>query len=384
MRVNRSVLALLIAGATLAGSRPAIAQEYAPASTARVGADTVISADGLFEHDETSGGLTIDMLGGWKVASRLDVLARPVVSKRSDDTWEANLYQLAMRYSRPGAVRMQVEGGFLPSPIGILPLEARADQNPVIIPATSYEASLPTFEAGTPTVQLTSANYPLALQVTTSATHWDLRAAVLGSSPSRVRPLTGEDRPPSSPQIAFGGGVTPHIGLRLGGSFSHGRYAKASEVADPPTGDRMATLIGLDADYSVGFTRVYADFVHGSYDRVTDGVATTALTLTAVRTLTPHWYLAARGSRQTTSDMLKQKEYGHHYYSYSGYYGSGGGEKEWEDIGAANALTVQAVAGYRFSADLTFRAGYAGYRQFGSDELEHGFACSVVWAHRWW
>ena len=78
MRVNRSVLAL-IAGATLAGSRPAIAQEYAPASTARVGADTVISADGLFEHDETSGGLTIDMLGGWKVASRLDVLARPVV-----------------------------------------------------------------------------------------------------------------------------------------------------------------------------------------------------------------------------------------------------------------------------------------------------------------
>jgi hypothetical protein len=384
MHVHRVLVALLIASAAGASSRTARAQEYAPASTAQVGADTVFSADGLFERDETSGGLTIDMLGGWRVARRLDVLARPVVTKRSDDTWEANLYQLAMRYTRPGDVRLRIEGGFLPSPMGILPLEARADQNPVILSATSYAATLPTFEAGTPSVQLTSANYPLALQVTTSATHWDLRAAVLGSSPSRVRPLTGDDRPPSSAQIAFGGGVTPHIGLRLGASFSHGRYAKASEVAYPSTGDRMATLVGVDADYSVGFTRVYADFVHGRYDRARDSVDATSLAITAVRTLSPRWYLAARGSRQATSDMLQQKEYGHHYYSYSGSYGSGGRHEEWEDLGAANALTVQAIAGYRLSPEVTFRAGYAGYRAFGSDELEHGLACSVVWAHRWW
>jgi len=382
MRLHRTLL-VLAGWATIAASHPAAAQEYAPASTAKVGADTVISADGLVEHGETSGGVTIDMLGGWRVAPRLEVLARPVVSKRSDNTWDADLYQLAMRYTRPGNVRLRVEGGFLPSPIGILPLEARADQNPVIIPATSYEAALPPFEAGTPTVQLTSANYPLALQATTSGTHWDARAALLGSSPARVRPLTGDDRPPSSPQLAFGGGVTPHIGLRLGASFSHGRYARASEVEQPSTGDRMATLVGFDADYSVGFTRVYADFVHGWYDRASDSVNATSLTLTAVRTLSPRWYLAARGSRQTTSDMFEQKEYGHHYYSYSGWYGGGGWEK-WEDIGAADALTLQAVAGYRLSPDITFRAGYAGYRAFGSDELEHGFACSVVWAHRWW
>jgi hypothetical protein len=382
MRLHRTLL-VLVGWATIAASHPAAAQEFAPASTAKVGADTVVSADGLVQHGEASGGVTFDMLGGWRVAPRLEVLARPVVSRRSDDTWDANLYQLAMRYTRPGNVRLRVEGGFLPSPIGILPLEARADQNPVIMSATSYQAALPTFEAGTPTVQLTSANYPLALQVTTSATHWDLRTAVLGSSPARVRPLTGDDRPPSAPQLAFGGGVTPHIGLRVGASFAHGRYAKAAEV-DDWLRDRMATLVGLDADYSVGFTRVYADFVHARYDRANDSVNATSLTLTAVRTLSPRWYLAARGSRQTTSDMLRQKEYGHHYYSYGGWYGGGGGGEEWEDVGAANALTVQAVAGYRLSPDITFRAGYAGYRAFGSDQLDHGVACSVVWAHRWW
>jgi hypothetical protein len=58
--------------------------------------------------------------------------------------------------------------------------------------------------------------------------------------------------------------------------------------------------------------------------------------------------------------------------------------EEWEDIGAANALTVEAVAGYRLNPDVTFRACHAGYRAFGSDKLQHGFACSVVWAHRWW
>src|SRR5262249_35436843 len=145
MRLDRAFAVLLVAGAAVASSRTARAQEHAPAAPAQVGADTVLSADGLFERDETSGGLTVGSPGGWRVAPRFEVRARPVVSKRSDDTWDATLYQVAMRYTRPGNVRLRVEGGYLPSPIGILPLEARADQNPVIIPATSYGAMLPTF-----------------------------------------------------------------------------------------------------------------------------------------------------------------------------------------------------------------------------------------------
>ena len=395
-------------GLTLVTAHKAGAQEFgATAPSAKAGADTVISANGVVEGDGSSGSVTVDMLGGWRMASSLDLLARPVVYRASDGTWDADLYQLALRYSRPGPVLWRIEAGYLPSPVGIMALEARADQNPVIIPATSYAATLPTFEAGTPAVQLTSANYPLAVQVTSSATHWDLRAAVLGSSPVRVRPLTGDDRPPSAPQLALGGGVTPHIGLRLGASFVHGRYAKASEVGDPSSGDRMATLIGLDADYSVGYTRVYADFVHGRYDRATDAAVATSLTITGVRTVSPRWYLAVRGSRQTTSDMLERPVYGPHDPTGGGGYGGGGdggnddggdggygggsyvhaavirNKSEWKDLGAADALNLQAVVGYRLTPDLTLRAGYVGYRAFGSNEVEHGAGFSVVWAHRW-
>jgi hypothetical protein len=253
--------------------------------------------------------------------------------------------------------------------------------------------------------------------VTSSGTHWDARGAVLGSSPARVRPLTGGDSPPSSPQLAFGGGITPHIGLRLGASLSHGRYARAEEVGDPSTGDRMASVVGLDADYSVGFTRVYADYVHGRYDRAIDSVAGTSLTLTAVRTLSPRWYVSARGQRQTTSDMLQQPSYGPHDPTGGGGYGGGGSDggdggyggggygvgygtaghgggyfhaaalrqkATWTDLGGGDAFNVQAVVGFRVNSELTLRAGYVGYRAFLSDEVGHGAACSIVWAHRWW
>ena len=415
MRTIQAIAASAVCIASLAG-RSASAQEYAPSPSARMGADSVISTTGIFKGDGASGGVTFDVLGGWRLGSRLDLLARPVVSKRPDGSWDANLYQLALRYTRPGNVLLRVEAGYLPSPIGILPLESRADLNPVIIPATSYAATLPIFEAGTPAVQLFTANYPLALQVTSSGTHWDARGAMLGSSPARVRPLTGDDYPPSSPQLAFGGGITPHIGLRLGASMSHGRYARAEEIGDPSTGDRMATVMGLDADYSAGFTRVYADYVHGRYDRATDSVAATSLTLTAVRTLSPRWYVSARGQRQTTSDMLQQPSYGPHDPTGGGGYGgggSGGGDggyggggygvgygtaghgggyveasaltqkANWTDLGGGDAFSVQAVVGLRVNSEITLRAGYVGYRAFESDEVRHGAACSIVWAHRW-
>ena len=416
MRTIQAIAISALCIASLAG-RNASAQEYAPPPSPRMGADSVISTTGIFKGDGASGAVTFDVLGGWRLASRLDILARPVVTKKADGSWDANLYQLALRYTRPGNVQLRVDAGYLPSPIGILALESRADLNPVIIPATSYAATLPIFEAGTPAVQLFTANYPLALQVTSSGTHWDARGAVLGSSPARVRPLTGDDYPPSSPQLAFGGGITPHIGLRLGASMSHGRYARAEEVADPSTGDRMGTVMGLDADYSVGFTRVYADYVHGRYDRATDSVTGTSLTLTAVRTLSPRWYVSARGQRQTTSDMLQQPSYGPHDPTGGGGYGGGGSDggdggygggaygvgygtaghgagyvhaaglpqkAAWTDLGGGDAFSVQAVVGFRVNSEITLRAGYVGYRAFGSDQVGHGAACSIVWAHRWW
>ena len=264
------------------------------ASTARVGIDSVTSADVYAASDEHEGSAVIDVSAAWRVASRVQVSFRPVISRGLDGAWKTNVYQAAMRYDRPGRVRLRFEGGYLPSPIGILPLESRADQNPMVTSAQNYDAWLPFFERGTPWVQLTSGLYPLAAQVTAAGERWDLRGAVLGSSTARTRPLTGEDKPPAAPQLAVGGGVTPFIGLRLGASFERGVYARASELAVPSTGDRHATIVGLDADYSVGFTRVYADWIQGVFDRATGSTTGRALTVTGVRTLSPRWYVAAR------------------------------------------------------------------------------------------
>jgi hypothetical protein len=362
---------VLLLSAVLAPGR-ADAQEHSqvsPAPTEQVGFDSVTSVDTYAAHDGHASGAVFDLSGVWRVAPALQVSVRPVVVRKLDGTWDANVYELSVRYDRPGRVLLRVEAGYLPSPIGILPLESRADQNPLITSAQNYDAWLPFFEHGTPWVQLGSGQYPLAAQVTVAGKAWDLRGGILGSSTARARPLTGGDNPPATPHLALGGGLTPHVGLRLGASFERGVYAKAYELADPATGDRSATIVGLDADYSVGYTRLYADWIQGTFDRAAGSTTGRALTVTGVRTLSPRWYLAARLQRQTTTDALVWPD-------------------ETDPVLAAltrpeSALNVEAVAGYRVTADVTLRAGYHGDRDFGEAGLEPQAVCSIVWTRRW-
>ncbi len=373
---------------------PAAAQEYgatSPDSTARAGVESVVSGDSFTDTESHNGIATFDVAAAWRPSRRITVEGRPVITRAYDGTWHADIYQLAVRYDRPGDIRWRLEGGYLLSPVGILPLESRADQNPMIVPTASYTSFLPAFEGGTPPVQLASALYPLGAQATASAAHWDLRAGVLGSSPVRVRPLTG-DRPPGAPQLALGGGVTPLTGLRVGGSFVYGRYARASEVAIPSTGDRMATVFGVDADYAFGFTRLYVDWMHNAYERADGNTIGTALTATAVQTLSPRWYVSGRVQRQTTSNRVEQQvvTYGypgvqsHGTGSYAAYSPSGVSVLEWVDIGPADSLSIEAVAAFRISTDVTAKGGYLGYRYFGVSDLDHRAEFQIVWTRRWW
>lgn len=338
-------------------------------STSRVGIDSVTSADVYAASDEHQGSAVFDISAAWRVARGVQVSFRPVVSRGLDGEWEANVYQAAIRYDRPGSVLLRFEGGYLPSPVGILPLESRADQNPMITPAQNYDAWLPFFERGTPWVQLTSGLYPLAAQVTAAASRWDVRGAVLGSSTARTRPLTGEDKPPAAPQLALGGGVTPVIGLRLGASFERGDYAKASELAVPSTGDRLATIVGVDADYSYGYTRVYADWIQGIFERAEGSTTGRALTVTGVRTLSPRWYVAARLQRESTTAALIRPP--------------ASGSLIGPLTEPQTQLGVETVAGFRVTPELTIRAGYYGYREFGESDFESHAACSIVWTQRW-
>jgi hypothetical protein len=387
----RIAAGLVLAGMTCA---PAAAQDSPAPAGARIAADTVASSDAWVEHEGAETGAALDLLGAWRVTGALDVLARPVFRRDHEGDWHADVYQLAVRYGRGRQLRWRLEAGYLPSPIGVSPLESRADVNPLIAPVTAYTAWLPAIEGGTPPTQLASPLYPLAAQVTVSSTRWDARAAVLESSLVRVRPLTGPDKPPRAPQLALGGGVTPRVGLRLGGSFAHGRYARADEVADRRSGDRFATILGADADWAVGYTRVYADAVRTRFDRADGDAVASAVTVTGVRTLAPRWFLAGRVQRLTTSHRVEAAEvpgpaYGHGYDS--GYGGHGGGygghtpaAPAWVDRGGASALGLETALGYRLTPEVTIRAGYLGYRGFDDDAVEHHATCSIVWARRWW
>jgi hypothetical protein len=317
-------------------------------TVAHVAADTVASSSAFVQSGERHSVSMLDVLGAWRVASGVEVILRPVLQRDYFGNWQADLYQLAVRYDTGTRVRSRIEAGYLPSPIGLAPLESRADANPLVAPVTAYTSFLPSFEAGTPTTQLSSPLYPLAAQATVSARYWDVRGAVLDSSLVRVRPLTGDNKPPRAPQVAVGGGVTPHIGLRLGASFARGRFARASEVADRTRGDRMATVVGVDGDYSIGYTRVYGEWIRTSFDRATGRAAASGITLTAVRTLAPRWFLAGRAQRLTTSHMVIKRvaeveDYGNGYLHQDA--------PTWADLGPQDALSLETALGYRLSPE---------------------------------
>ncbi len=397
--------ALLAAGLLTAEAR---AQEgSAPPRDARVAADAVASSDVWIEHDGAESSTTLDLMGGWRLGA-IELVGRPVLRRDHEGEWHADIYQLAARYGWGTQVRWRVDAGYLPSPIGISPLESRADANPLIAPITAYTSRLPVFEGGTPQTQLATPLYPLAAQLTVSATRWDARVAVLESSLVRVRPLTGDDTPPRAPQVALGAGITPRVGLRLGASMAHGRYARAAETAMPSSHDRMATIASADGDWSFGYTRVYGDFVRTSFERAAaKPVVATALTLTGVQTLSPRWFVGGRVQRLTTSDRVEASSspsYGHGYGHESGHeheyghegggeYGGGYGSHDygddgndaltWISIGAARALSLETVAGFRLTPSITFRAGYLGYRGYSDTALEHHATMSIVWARRW-
>jgi hypothetical protein len=365
----------------------ALAQEPRPIAPG-LAAESVVSGGLYVEHDGVEGMSAFDLTGGWRLGD-FEALARPVVRRDLEGDWHADIYQLAVRYARPGRVAWRLEAGYLPSPVGISPLESRADVNPMIAPIGAYTASLPAFEAGTPGVSLMSPWYPLAAQLTLSARRWDVRAAVLESSLVRTRSLTGGADESAGAQLALGGGITPVVGLRVGGSFARGRYARGADTSAIDDRDRQATLAGIDADWSFRYTRIYGDAVVAAFDKAAGVARASVWTVTAVQTLSPRWYVAARSQRQTTMDRLEQVDHSPSYghgddggYSTPHAYEPSPAGSDWLNLGAGTALSVETTVGLRLSPELTLRAGYLGYRGFSDEGLEHHATASVVWSKR--
>jgi hypothetical protein len=331
----------------------------AGAQTGRVALDTVVSIDGAAGSTVPRAvGLWFDVFTAVRVRDGLDLIARPVVSRRTfNGTWQKQIYQLGVKYERPlgragtgqDPIGLRIEAGQMQSPIGLAMLENRQDLNPVVSQHSAYYLPLPRVDPDIPQVFLIGGIYPLGAQVTVATRSWDTRVAVIDASPVRGRPFFGRNKPPRMANWVAGFGVTPTIGLRLGAAVAYGPYARASDVSDPRTGDRTARVLQAEAEWSFGYTRIAGEVILSSLEtaRATSAEARgTWVELT--RTLHPRVFVAGRGDFQR--------------YGYS----SRDGERLSQTY-----HRYEAIAGYRFTPNLTARAGYLtrkGYVVFHWDD----------------
>jgi hypothetical protein len=316
----------------IASASPALAQ------SSRLALDVVAAVDGDAGSQvvrEATG--WFDAFGAVRLTDNLYFRARPVVFRRSfNGTWTAQMYELALRYERPGAVGVRAEAGQFSSPVGLSILENRPDRNPVVSPHSTLYLPIPRYEAGTPTTFLLAASYPLGAKVTVSGAKWDARAAVTDSSAIRGRPFFGDAKPPRMANYTFGAGFTPHIGLRFGGAVASGAYADETEVRDRSRGDRQATLAQLEGEWSFRHTRIAGEFLWTERELAETDARVDGGWIEVTQTLTPRLFVAARYDEQWTT-WTTAFDNGEHNETYR---------------------RVETVAGFRLTPELTVRGSY--------------------------
>jgi len=231
-----------------------------------------------------------------------------------------------------------------------------------VSPHSTLYLPIPRYENGTPTTFLLAASYPLGAKVTVSGSKWDVRAAVTDSSPIRGRPFFGDRKPPRMANVMVGGGVTPHIGLRFGGAAAYGPYADQSEVRDRSRGDRTASLVQLEGEWSFGHTRLAGEWLWTrrelaeSYARVDGGW------IEAVQTLRPRWFAAARYDEQWTRWTMPPET----------------AERE------EPYRRIETALGFRVTKELTLRGAYMTRHGYVVGFWDDQFLASLVFAKRLW
>jgi hypothetical protein len=350
------LIAALLAGALINAS-PLFAQ------TSRVAFDTVAAVDGDAGSFVTRKATAwLDAFAAVNIAEGLDLRARPVVSRRSfDGKWQTQMYELALRYERPGRIGVRFDGGQFTSPIGLSILENRPDKNPVISQHSTLYLPIPRYEPGTPSTTLLGAAYPLGAKVTVSGAKWDARAAITDSSAIRGRPLFGDNRPPWMTNYAVGGGVTPRIGLRFGASFGSGPYADDSEVQDKTRGRRHATVSQVEGEWAFRYTRIAGEYLWTTRELAASDAHVNGGWIEVVQTLSPRVFVASRFDDQYT-EWTTAPGQGERHEPYR---------------------RVETAVGVRLTPNITFRGSYLtrkGYVVFFWDDQVLG---SIVFSRRW-
>jgi hypothetical protein len=338
---------------------PAAAQEATPSMLAIDSAASVdVTVDGSGNQVT---GVFIDSLASVIIGGGLQALVRPQIQRLgATGEWNRQIWVADLRYERQGTVSFRVDGGYIPSPIGLANLTLRPHLNPTIAQPAELFTSIPSLEPRGPRINLLTGMYPLGAQATVSAVHWDARVAVIDTSPLRLRRVfAAYDRPnpPRFPNVVIGVGVTPFVGFRVGASVTRGGWMNAGE--SPTTTDtRDATVATIESELAFRHTSLAGEWVRDTLETSLGHRATSGWYVQGVQTLAPRWFVAARVERINTALPLAVPV---------------------DQRFNASEQTI----GFRLTPELTLRASHRVVERFGTNEFGHTGAVSVVWYRRW-
>lgn len=355
MNVTRG--ALWIVAASLIGASPLLAQEARPSLLA---IDTSAAFEALADFDgNTPTGLSLDAVVSIGRPG-FETIFWPVVQRLTNGQRIRDLWIATVRYERPGPVGLRVDAGLIPSPVGLANLTIRRPHlNPTISQPSSLFSPLPAPERGAPRPNLLGAVYPLGTQVTLSSARWDARAAVIDTSPLRRRRILYRTNPPRFTNVVIGGGVTPVVGLRIGGSVTRGGWMRAGE-GPAVTSDLDATIVTIESEFAFRYTKVAGEWVRDSIETTLGTRVASGWFVHGQQTLAPRWFVAGRVERITSPFILAT------------------------GAGLDQALaSVEEAVGFRLTPEITVRVGHRARRGFGVTSYDHQAAASLVWWKRW-
>jgi hypothetical protein len=348
-RAAAGVLMLLMAA-------PASAQHATPAA---LSVDSATSVD--FTTDGNGNDVTgvfLDSLVVGEFGKHFEAMVRPQVQRLANTgEWNRQIWVAEARYERAGPVAFRLEGGYIPSPVGLANLTLRPHLNPTIAQPAELFTSLPSLEVRGPRINLMSGIYPLGAQATVSSTHWDARAAVIDTSPLRLRRVFAVVNPPRFANVVIGGGVTPFVGFRVGASLTHGGWLKRGETP-AITEDRTANLVNIEAELAFRHTALAGEWVHDAADTTLGTRTAAGWYVQGAQTLSPRWFVAGRvDDIRTTLPLVTDPE--------------------------QNFRSVEQTVGYRVTPEITLRASYRTRQPLGRNDWDHLGAVSIVWYRRW-
>jgi hypothetical protein len=358
-----AVSALIVLGAA-----PASAQSFE-----RFAVDTVVSIDEFGgENVSTHPQIIIDLSGGVRISEHVQAYIRPWFRLPRPNTptspvpdWSHELYQAGFRYERPtrgGRLATRLDVGYNVSPIGLGVMDTRPSLNPTIAAHVGYLSPMPLFDPSVPRVSAIAATYPLGSEVTVSSAHWDARGAMLNSAPTRIYAAGRPTSPPQAAAFAAGAGVAPTPGLRLGASFARGQYATAKEVIGPVRADRSVVIVGAEAEYAVGYTKISGEVLRSRFERSAGYAVAYEWFVQGVQTLSPRWFVAGRHEGTQAPPLITATSVGQ----------------------APVFAAAEATVGFRVTHEVTLRSSYYARKSYGVSAWDHQVGVSAVWARKWW